>query len=120
MPIHHSQLGAQLATTERIFRPIAESATNSAAFENVVVEGAVIPWHQHGHEELIICLEGHAECTFAGSAPELYTVGSVVVIPPNTRHTITNVGPGQLRQLSFFSGPEPGTVWDADSGSVER
>ena len=120
MPIHHRQLGAQLTATERIFRPIADGATRSAAFENVVIEGAVIPWHQHAHEELIVCLEGRAECTFAGSPPELYTAGSVVVIPPSTRHTITNVGPGELRQLSFFSGPEPGTVWDADSGSVER
>jgi quercetin dioxygenase-like cupin family protein len=118
MPIHQGRLGAQPTTTERVFRPIAPSATASSAFENVVVEGAVIPVHAHAVEELIVCLEGRAECTFVGSPPEIYTAGSVVVIPAGARHTIRNLGPGPLRQLSFFAGAAPGTVWDDGAGSV--
>jgi quercetin dioxygenase-like cupin family protein len=117
MPIFHDRLGAELASAERVFRPIGEGA-GSSAFENVVVEGAVIPWHQHRHEEVLVCLAGRAECTFAGGSPERYSAGSVVVIPAHTRHTIRALGPGPLRQLSFFAGPAPETEWDTDAGDV--
>ncbi|MEP6861127.1 MAG: cupin domain-containing protein [Deltaproteobacteria bacterium] len=117
MPIFHDRLGAELVTSERIFRPIGEGDA-SCAFENVVTGGAVIPWHQHAHEETIVCLEGEAECTFENGVPERYAAGSVVVIPSRTRHTIRALGPGVLRQLSFFSGPAPATEWDTDPGSV--
>ena len=117
MPIFHDRLGAELATSERIFRPIGEGDASSA-FENVVAAGAVIPWHQHAHEETLVCLEGEAECTFEGGAPEIYRAGSVVVIPARTRHTIRALGLGVLRQLSFFAGPAPATEWDTDGGSV--
>jgi quercetin dioxygenase-like cupin family protein len=115
MPIFHGRLGATLTSSERIFRPIMEGAS-SAAFENVVAAVAVVPWHQHAHEEIIVCLEGRAECTFENGAPEEYTAGSVLVIPPLTRHTLRAIEP--VRQLSFFSGREPGTVWDTDGGDV--
>lgn len=117
MPIFHDRLGAELATSERVFRPIGEGPA-SCAFENVVGEGAVIPWHQHPHEEVLVCLAGRAECTFAGGSPEPYAAGSVVVIPAHTRHTIRALGPGPLRQLSFFAGPAPATEWDTAPGSV--
>jgi len=115
MPIFHGRLGAQLSSSERIFRPIMEG-TSSSAFENVIATGSIVPWHQHAHEEIIVCLEGRAECTFENGAPEVYTAGSVVVIPPLTRHTLRALEP--VRQLSFFSGAEPGTVWDTDGGDV--
>jgi quercetin dioxygenase-like cupin family protein len=115
MPIFRARLGAQPTSSERIFRPISDGATSSA-FENVVVAGAIVPWHQHAHEEVIVCLEGRATCTFADGAPEEYAAGDVVVIPANTRHSLHALTP--LRQLSFFSGAEPGTVWDTDGGDV--
>lgn len=113
--IFRGRLGAQLASTERIFRPIGDGAASSA-FENVVTAGAVVPWHQHAHEEMIVCLEGSGECTFDGGEAEPYSAGDVVVIPAHTRHSLRALTP--LRQLSFFAGAEPGTVWDSDGGDV--
>jgi len=115
MPIFHHRLGAQLSNSERIFRPISEGGTSSA-FENVIAAGAVVPWHLHTHEEVIVCLEGRAECTFENGTPEEYAAGSVLVIPPLTRHTLRALEP--VRQLSFFSGAEPGTIWDTSAGDV--
>ena len=72
MPIHHNLLGAQLVSTERIFRPIADEARGAkycSAYENVVVGGATVPMHRHAVEEIIVCLSGTAECTFEGGTP---------------------------------------------------
>ena len=88
--------------------------------ENVVVGGAVIPTHQHAVEEILDCLSGIAECTFPGAAPQQYREGSVVIIPPNTPHTIRNTGAELLRQLSFLAGEPPGTEWLEAPGSVDE
>ena len=88
--------------------------------ENVVVGGAVIPTHQHAVEEILVCLSGIAECTFPGAAPQQYREGSVVIIPPNTPHTIRNTGAELLRQLSFLAGEPPGTEWLEAPGSVDE
>jgi len=64
VPIHHDLLGAQLISTERIFRPTADEARGAkfcSAYENV--GGATVPMHRHAVEEIIICLSGTAECT---------------------------------------------------------
>ena len=121
MPIHHNLLGAQLVSTERIFRPIADAARGAkycSAYENVVVGGATVPMHRHAVEEIIICLSGTAECTFEGGQPEAYAQGSVVIIPAGKLHTIRNTGSSELRQLSFFAGPNPDTEWMESAGSV--
>lgn len=120
MPIHHDVLGALPTTTERVFRPIANErlgATSCSAYENVIVPGARIPLHKHAVEEVILCLSGAAECSFDGGAPEPYTAGSVVIIPPHTPHTIRNVGEDHLRQLAFYAG-DPRPEWLEDPGSV--
>ena len=121
MPIHHDMLGAQLESTERVFPPIANQALGAnscSAHENVVIAGATIPLHKHAVEEVIVCLAGNAECSFNGGEAEPYGAGSVVIIPSNTPHTIRNTGGTELRQLSFFAGPQPGTEWLQDPGSV--
>jgi quercetin dioxygenase-like cupin family protein len=121
VPIHHDLLGAQLTSTERIFRPIANvahGAKSCSAFENVVVAGATVPMHRHAVEEIIVCLSGTAECSFEDGKPEAYAAGSVVIIPAGKLHTLRNTGPTELRQLSFFAGPDPDTHWVEPAGSV--
>ena len=121
MPIHHNLLGAQLISTERIFRPIANEArgaTACSAYENVVVAGATVPMHRHAVEEIIVCLSGTAECTFEEGGAEAYAAGSVVIIPAGKLHTIRNTGSSELRQLSFFAGTNPDTRWVDSAGSV--
>lgn len=123
MPIHHNQLGAVPAATERVFRAIANpklGARFCSVYENVLISGAVTPTHKHAVEEILVCLSGAAECTLPGNAPEPYHEGSVVIIPPNTPHTIRNTGAGLLRQLSFFAGDPPRTEWLEGPGSVDE
>lgn len=122
MPIHHFQLGTAPTSAERTFHPIANTqlgATYCSVHDNVITAGAIIPLHKHAVEEILVCLSGTAECSFNGEAAEPYWQGSVVVIPPNTPHTIRNTGSGVLHQLSFFAGEPPQTEWLESQGSVQ-
>jgi len=120
MPIFHSQLSTVPSTTERIFREIGREALgagNSNIHENVLVPGSRIPLHQHEVEEIIVCLAGTATCSFNGGAPQSYGAGSVLIIPPNTPHTIINTGSDLLRQIAFFPA-DRNTHWLEPPGSV--
>ena len=123
MPIMHDQLGTLPTTTERVFRTVAgpkQGVKSGSVHENVLVTGAVIPEHLHAVEEVLVCLNGTAECRFNGGPPEQYRAGSVVIIPAYTPHTIRNTGAGLLRQLSFFAGDPPQTKWLEAPGSVDQ
>lgn len=122
MPIHHNQLGTTPWNSERAFRAIANAqlgATSCSVHDNVIVAGATIPLHKHAVEEILVCLSGTAECSLNGEPAEQYGEGSVVIIPPNTPHTIRNTGSGLLHQLSFFAGQPPQTQWLEPQGSVQ-
>lgn len=121
MPIYHNQLETVPDGTERVLRPIANEALGAACgsvHENVVIAGATVPTHQHAVVEIIVCLSGTAECSFNGGAPEEYRSGSVLIIPPNTPHTIRNTGTELLRQLAFFPSGSMQTEWLEPQGSV--
>lgn len=121
MPVFHDQFATMPTSTERVLREIGEGhlqAGMCSLHENVIVPGAAVPLHRHGVQEVIVCLAGQAECSFNGGTPERYRAGSVVVIPANMPHTITNSGAEMLRQLAFFSSPDPQTVWLEPPGSI--
>jgi quercetin dioxygenase-like cupin family protein len=121
MPIHHDLLGKNPTDTDRIRNYLADDdlgAKHCSAHENVLKPGAMVPGHLHEVEEIIVCLEGEGECTFAGQSPARYRAGSVVIIPPNTPHTLRNVGQSNLRQICFFAGNPTNTRWVAEEGSV--
>jgi quercetin dioxygenase-like cupin family protein len=121
MPIHHNMLGHIPSDTERILFPIANQelgAESSSAYLNVLNPGAEVPLHEHPVEEIIVCLSGTAECSFNGGTSQRYETGSVVIIPANTPHSLTNIGAGHLRQLTFFSANDPKTQWHEPKGSV--
>jgi quercetin dioxygenase-like cupin family protein len=121
MPIHHNMLGRTPSETERILFPIANQALgaeSSSVYENVLNPGAEVPLHEHPIEEVIVCISGTAECSFNGGAWQRYETGSVVIIPANTPHSLKNVGPGYLRQLTFFSANTNKTQWHEPKGSV--
>ena len=121
MPIYHNQLGALPDGTERVLRSIANEALGAmsgSVHENVVIAGATVPMHKHTVEEIIVCLSGTAECSLSGETPQKYQTGSVIIIPPNTPHTIRNIGTGLLRQLAFFPSGSMETEWLESEGSV--
>ena len=123
MGIQHQMLGNVPTDTERTFVTLADdkSGTKSCSVhENILSAGAVVPWHWHPVEEVIVCLSGTGACTLRGQEPERYWSGSVLVIPPNTEHTLKNVGTDHLVQLAVLGGVTPGTQWVEPEGSVAK
>jgi quercetin dioxygenase-like cupin family protein len=121
MPIHHDMLGSVPTDTERTFVPLADDtlgATSCSVFENVLNPGALVPWHTHAVEEIIVCTSGVGEFTLQDCAPEPYRAGSVLIIPAKTLHSLRNVGPERLCQFAIFGGASPGTEWRESEGSV--
>jgi len=122
MPVHHNMLGRTPSSTERILFPIADQALGTHAslvYENVLNPGTTVPLHQHPYEEVIVCTAGAAECSFNGGPWQRYEPGSVLIIPPNTPHSLRNIGSGLLRQLAFMPTGENQTVWLEHKGSIE-
>ena len=64
-------------------------------------EGAVVPLHDHPHEQGGILLEGRVELTI-GDEVRVCEVGEMFLIPPNTPHKAVAVG-GPARVLDVFS-----------------
>ena len=121
MPIHHNMLGSIPTATERTFVAVADASLGAqtlSVHENVLNTEAVVPWHQHEAEEIIVCISGVGECTFQGRASEQYRAGSVLIIPPRTPHTLTNIGEERLIQFAILGGASPGTTWRDNDGSV--
>jgi quercetin dioxygenase-like cupin family protein len=114
-------LGSIPTATERTFVALADStlgAQTLSVHENVLNPEAVVPWHQHEVEEVIVCISGVGECTFQGGAPEQFRTGSVLIIPPRTLHTLRNIGPERLIQFAVLGGASPDTQWLDTDGSV--
>ncbi|HKA41539.1 MAG TPA: cupin domain-containing protein [Burkholderiales bacterium] len=123
MPIHHAMLGKLPTVTERTLTPIASPALGSSScsvHENILNVGVVVPLHKHSVEEVIVCLSGEGECTLGGGEPQPYRAGSVLIIPPDTPHTLRNVGNERLCQLAFLAGADAGTHWLEPEGSVSK
>ena len=121
MPIHHNKLGSIPTATERTFVAVADGtlgAQTLSVHENVLNPEAVVPWHQHEVEEVIVCISGLGECTFQDRAPEQYRAGSVLIIPPRTLHTLRNIGAERLVQFAILGDASPGTRWLDTDGSV--
>ena len=64
-------------------------------------EGAVVPLHDHPHEQGGILLEGRVELTI-GDEVRVCEVGEMFLIPPNVPHKAVAVG-GPARVLYVFS-----------------
>ena len=121
MPIHHDMLGSIPTATERTFVAVADGSLGTqtlSVHENVLNPDAVVPWHQHEVEEVIVCISGLGECTFQGSDSQRYRAGSVLIIPPRTLHTLRNIGTERLVQFAILGGASPGTKWLDTDGSV--
>ena len=64
-------------------------------------EGAVVPLHDHPHEQGGILLEGRVELTI-GDEVRVCEVGEMFLIPPNTPHKAVAIG-GPARVFDVFS-----------------
>ena len=63
--------------------------------------GAVLPAHQHHHEQISYILEGELEFDLDGET-QMVTAGDIVVIPSNMPHTV-KVGANPAKVLDMFN-----------------
>ncbi|UCE55973.1 MAG: cupin domain-containing protein [Desulfobacterales bacterium] len=69
----------------------------------VIIEpNGSVPLHDHEQEEVYYILKGKGEMTVEAETQVLDGV-SAVYIPPNTKHTLKNIGSEELHMLFVYS-----------------
>jgi quercetin dioxygenase-like cupin family protein len=58
--------------------------------------------HKHPGEEIIYVLEGSLEYSIDGRDPRTYEAGEVLFVPPETVHSVRNVGTGNTAELATY------------------
>ena len=102
--------------TSRVRNWLAKGSLGSESttvFENVLGIGAVVDWHKHEVEEVIITFSGEGECQ-TEEGVERFRPGETLIIPARTFHTVRSIGAVPLRMLAVFPSA------DVDAGTVRR
>ena len=58
--------------------------------------------HKHPGEEVIYVLEGTLEYAIDGREPATFHAGEVLLVPPETVHSVRNVGSGNAAELATY------------------
>ena len=58
--------------------------------------------HKHPGEEIIYVLEGTLEYSIDGREPATFNAGEVLLVPPETIHSVKNVGSGNAAELATY------------------
>jgi quercetin dioxygenase-like cupin family protein len=58
--------------------------------------------HKHPGEEIIYVLEGTLEYSIHGRQPATFNPGEVLLVPPETVHSVRNVGSGNAAELATY------------------
>jgi quercetin dioxygenase-like cupin family protein len=58
--------------------------------------------HKHPGEEIIYVLEGTLEYSIDGREPATFSPGEVLLVPPETVHSVRNVGGGNAAELATY------------------
>jgi quercetin dioxygenase-like cupin family protein len=58
--------------------------------------------HKHPGEEIIYVLEGALEYSIDGQEPRTYHEGDALLVPPETAHSVRNVGDGTASELATY------------------
>ena len=58
--------------------------------------------HKHPGEEIIYVLEGALEYAIDGREPATYNAGEVLLVPPETVHSVRNVGSDNAAELATY------------------
>jgi quercetin dioxygenase-like cupin family protein len=94
---------AQEATTDRLFRIIADPSTGLATATHFVgyVPPARAPDHFHTYDEVIFVLEGEG-AFHAGGTSRRIGAGSCIELPARTVHCLENTGQEMMRLVAVF------------------
>jgi quercetin dioxygenase-like cupin family protein len=58
--------------------------------------------HKHPGEEIIYVLEGTLEYFIDGREPATFNPGEVLLVPPETVHSVRNIGGGNAAELATY------------------
>src|SRR5215475_2661346 len=58
--------------------------------------------HKHPGEEIIYVLEGTLEYSVDGREPATFRAGEVLLVPPETIHSVRNVGDANAAELATY------------------
>ena len=58
--------------------------------------------HKHPGEEIIYVLEGTLEYSIDGREPATFNPGEVLLVPPETVHSVRNIGGGNAAELATY------------------
>jgi quercetin dioxygenase-like cupin family protein len=58
--------------------------------------------HKHPGEEIIYVLEGTLEYSIDGREPATFNPGEVLLVPPETVHSVRNIGRGNAAELATY------------------
>jgi quercetin dioxygenase-like cupin family protein len=58
--------------------------------------------HKHPGEEIIYVLEGTLEYSIDGREPATFNPGEVLMVPPETVHSVRNIGGGNAAELATY------------------
>ena len=58
--------------------------------------------HKHPGEEIIYVLEGTLEYSIDGREPATFNPGEVLLVPPETIHSVRNIGDGNAAELATY------------------
>jgi quercetin dioxygenase-like cupin family protein len=58
--------------------------------------------HKHPGEEIIYVLEGTLEYSIDGREPATFNPGEVLLVPPETVHSVRNIGDGNAAELATY------------------
>ena len=97
---------AQDATTDRMFRIVADPSTGLGAATHFVgyVPTVRAPDHYHTYDEVIYVLEGEG-AFHAGGTSRPIGAGSCIELPARTIHCLENTGPDVMRLVAVFRPP---------------
>lgn len=97
---HHGQIpyeGDQRKKGRRFFYGATRSGFNLETHETILGGGVQTHApHQHGHEEIVIVVEGQVEVYLDGKT-EIAETGSVIYFGPSQMQSARNAGPGPCR-----------------------
>lgn len=101
-----ADLEAQDATTDRMFRIMADPETGLRSATHFVgyVPTVRAPDHFHTYDEVIYILEGEGAFHSGGTSRPI-GVGSCIELPARTVHCLENTGPDVMRLVAVFRPP---------------
>ncbi|HWJ93899.1 MAG TPA: cupin domain-containing protein [Telluria sp.] len=88
---------------------------NLSVWKQSMDAGHMTPPHQHGCEEVVLCIAGSGEL-HAGDEVTRFGAGQTIVIPAGVPHQLVSVGPGPLETIAAFAmTPVPTTFPDGQA-----